>query len=273
MAGDYLQIDCDLPEKPEVHRICDLTGVPIDTVVGRLVMFWRWVDRHASSQNVTGTSRTLARVAGGDEKFWEDVASLNEWLRITSDGIEIPGWKKRFSKSAKNRIKTAERQSRHRAKKSNAGVTPKRDRNVTGALPKEEKRREENRREENTKSEEPPTEVSAETADGGQSAASVPVVDFPVDGKAGKTWWLSQSKLDEYVACYPALDVPAQIRIARQWCIDHPTKRKTPGGMLGFLTRWLNRAQNSPRAGPQEFATAGRPMIDQSAFGGGNDES
>ena len=118
-----------------------------------------------------------------------------------------------------------------------------------------------------------PTEDSAETAQSGQSAASVPVVDFPVDGKNGKTWWLVQSKLDEYIACYPSLDVPAQIRSARQWCIDHPTKRKTPGGMLGFLTRWLNRAQNSPRAGPQEFAQAIRPSLDPSIFGGSHDQS
>lgn len=118
-----------------------------------------------------------------------------------------------------------------------------------------------------------PMEVSAETAESGQSAASVPVVDFPVDGKNARTWWLIQSKLDEYIACYPSLDVPAQIRSARQWCIDHPTKRKTPGGMLGFLTRWLNRAQNSPRAGPPEFASAVRPSLDPGIFGGGNDQS
>jgi hypothetical protein len=139
MAGDYLQIDCDLPEKPEVQAICDLTGEPLDLVVGRLVMFWRWVDRHASSRTVTGSSaKTLARMAGGDEKFWEDVASLKSWLIIQPDGITIPGWNKRFSNSAKSRIKTAERQRRHRAKHGDNSVTPKRDKSVTGPLSTEE---------------------------------------------------------------------------------------------------------------------------------------
>lgn len=67
---------------------------------------------------------------------------------------------------------------------------------------------------------------------------------FPTKGKGGKTWTLPQVKLDEYHEVYPDLDVDAQIRAARQWCRDNPTKQKTPKGMPGFLTRWLNKAQN-----------------------------
>lgn len=77
--------------------------------------------------------------------------------------------------------------------------------------------------------------------------------EFPTEGKAGKTWTLGQKKLAEYIAAYPSLDVHAELRAARQWVRDNPTKRKTAGGMLGFLTRWLNRAQNrgpGVRAGP-----------------------
>jgi len=118
-----------------------------------------------------------------------------------------------------------------------------------------------------------PTEVSAETAESGPSAASAYVLDFPVDGKAGRAWWLSQAKLDEYVACYPSLDVPAQVRMARQWCIDNPTKRKTAGGMLAFLTKWLNRSQNyngGARAGPDLQV---RAAPDPSIWSTSNDQS
>lgn len=70
---------------------------------------------------------------------------------------------------------------------------------------------------------------------------------FPTKGKGGKTWTLPQAKLDEYHEVYPDLDVNAQMRAARQWCRDNPSKQKTPRGMLGFLTRWLNRAQDGAR--------------------------
>lgn len=68
--------------------------------------------------------------------------------------------------------------------------------------------------------------------------------EFPVSGKNQKPWVLPRSKLDEYVNSFPGIDVRVEIRKARQWIRDHPTRRKTPTGMLGFLTRWLGKAQN-----------------------------
>lgn len=149
MAGDYLQIDNDLPEKPETQRICDLTGEPLEVVIGRILLFWRWVDRHASGALVAGASvKTLVRVATGTETFWESVASLGDWLEIRPDGLYVPGWKKRFSQSAKKRIENAKRQRRHRDKNGHAAVTQVSHKNVTGALPTGEVRRSEVRRSE-----------------------------------------------------------------------------------------------------------------------------
>jgi len=73
---------------------------------------------------------------------------------------------------------------------------------------------------------------------------------FPTTGKGPQQWQLSQAKLDEYLGAYPGLDVIAEMRKARQWCRDNARKRKTHAGMLGFLTNWLNKAQNSGRASP-----------------------
>lgn len=72
--------------------------------------------------------------------------------------------------------------------------------------------------------------------------------EFPVSGKGAPSsglWTLPQSKLDEYREAYPGLDVDSEMRKARQWCRDNALKRKSPSGMLAFLTKWLNRAQNS----------------------------
>lgn len=81
------------------------------------------------------------------------------------------------------------------------------------------------------------------------------VLAFPVKSKgkgthAGlKEWPLRQSKLDEYQESFPDLDCLSVIRVARQWCIDNPSKRKSYSGTPGFLTRWLGRELDRPSNG------------------------
>jgi len=68
---------------------------------------------------------------------------------------------------------------------------------------------------------------------------------FPVVGvQQQKHWHLSDEKTGEYQESFPGLAIEAVLRHAWQWCMDNPSKRKTPGGMPGFLTRWLGREQN-----------------------------
>ena len=85
------------------------------------------------------------------------------------------------------------------------------------------------------------------TADAGPPVPSEFV--FPTKGKGGATWTLPLAKLHEYREAFPGVNVELEIRRARQWCRDHPTKRKTTTGMLGFLTRWLGKEQNAGRNG------------------------
>lgn len=115
-----------------------------------------------------------------------------------------------------------------------------------------------------------PTEDSAETGDAGQSAADdPPVEEFPVDGSL-KPWKLPRSRYERYVELYPHLDMPLEIAKAKQWLIDNPSKKKTAGGMLRFLTSWMNRSQNGQRAGPVGVQL--RPSIDPSALSFAGDE-
>lgn len=117
-----------------------------------------------------------------------------------------------------------------------------------------------------------PTDVSAETGQAGQSAADdPPVEEFPVDGSL-KPWKLPRSRYERYVELYPHLDVKREIALAKQWLLDNPTKKKTAGGMLRFLTSWLNRSQNSPRAGPPANGEV-RPMLDPSIWSGSDEQT
>lgn len=89
---------------------------------------------------------------------------------------------------------------------------------------------------------------------------SPPVLLFLVDGKE-QEWRLTELKLKEYQESFPSLDVLQQLRVARQWCIDNPTNRKTARGMPAFLTNWLSNAQNKRPRGVNallEQTTPGR---------------
>jgi len=82
----------------------------------------------------------------------------------------------------------------------------------------------------------------AKTSNPGEAA---PGFDpFPCLGN-GKTWVLPAVKLAEWSETYKELDVPEELRVARQWLIDNPSKRKTSATMGRFLNGWLGRSRGS----------------------------
>ena len=63
----------------------------------------------------------------------------------------------------------------------------------------------------------------------------------------------------------------AELRAARQWCIDNDERRKTPRGMPAFLSRWLAKAQNAGKGGTRRdqaqsggrYRTGNCPKVDR----------
>jgi len=93
--------------------------------------------------------------------------------------------------------------------------------------------------------------------DGGETGA-LSEWEFPVVGGKEKVWTLPQALLDEYVAAYPALDIPQHLRAARAWLVTNTSRRKTARGMAKFLNGWLERNQNRGRNGKSVEALSGR---------------
>jgi len=96
------------------------------------------------------------------------------------------------------------------------------------------------REELNQKVEAPPACVEV------QNAPATPAdvaMEFPINGGA-KVWHLPRSKLSEWSDTFPGINVEAECKRARQWCIDNPKRRKTANGMLAFLFTWLSKEQN-----------------------------
>lgn len=80
---------------------------------------------------------------------------------------------------------------------------------------------------------------------------------FPTVGTL-REWPLRESKVAEYRATFVGLDVDAQLRAARQWCIDNPRRQKTPTGMTKFIFGWLERHQNSGRSSRNADGVVGK---------------
>jgi hypothetical protein len=128
MAGEWIPLDINLGDKPEVQELIDLTGQGVETVVYRLFQLWGWASLNTADGTVRATPGRLSRVCGGDEEFWRAVEAVG-WIVFdqAAGTAEIPGWGKRFSMAAKARACSTDRQSRYR----NAGVTVHRDKSVT----------------------------------------------------------------------------------------------------------------------------------------------
>jgi hypothetical protein len=138
MSGDWMKIELELPDKPEVYRIAGILGLDPDAVVGKLFRVWSWFDKHTEAGNAAGVTYALLDRITGVTGFAEAMA-LAGWLEQRGSELLIPNFDRHNGKTAKNRALTAKRVAVKRTKcnaESNA-------QSVTYALPREEKRREE----------------------------------------------------------------------------------------------------------------------------------
>ena len=138
MAGDWIKMQANLPDKPEVWHVSGITGIDPDAVVGKLLRVWAWFDAHTVDGNAVGVSFPLIDRIAGVAGFGEAL-HLAGWLEHTSNGISLPNFDRHNGKSAKSRALTNERVAKNRAK-GNAACNAD---TVTKSVTREEKRREE----------------------------------------------------------------------------------------------------------------------------------
>lgn len=70
------------------------------------------------------------------------------------------------------------------------------------------------------------------------------------------TWTPTPEMIEEWQSAFPSLNIAEQLRMARLWCVENPTRRKTQRGMRRFVSSWLGNA--STRRGPLPAQQAGR---------------
>lgn len=138
MAGDWLKIEANTPEKEEVLAITATMGWDdADITVGKLFRLWRWFDQQTVDGNASRVTSSLLDRVVGVTGFCDAVRSVG-WLVISESGISLPKFDRHNGNTAKNRALTAKRV----AKCKSVGNAESNGASVTEALPREEKRRE-----------------------------------------------------------------------------------------------------------------------------------
>jgi hypothetical protein len=218
-------------------------------VIGALARTWSLFDRFSADGILDGyTSDWL------DSHIGLDGWSLNlqhvGWLIVEEQSLCMPHFARWLGRSAKTRLKDAQRKKSERQNVSekcpkNVRIDPDKNRTTV------QYRREEKRRKNLLPTEACPTTQNPVAGPAGsESTEPDPTfLEFPVigDPKAW-TWPLLESKVAEWETAFPGVDVRFELRSAMQWCLDNPTGQKTARGMTHYLGGWLRRQVDRGKA-------------------------
>ncbi len=140
MSGDWMKVELDMPDKPEVQRIAGMLSIDSDAVVGKLIRVWAWFDKHTENGHAHGVTYSLLDRITCHAGFAEAMALVG-WLHQDGHDLALPNFERHNGKTAKNRALSGKRQQARR-KNVTQNVPEEsrseRDKSVT----REEKRRE-----------------------------------------------------------------------------------------------------------------------------------
>lgn len=114
MAGDWIKVEKNTPDKPEVLLIASILGIDDpDTVVGKLVRVWSWFDSNSVNGHAPKVTNVLIDRLTGHAGFLEAMEKAG-WSGETEEGFFIPNFDRHLGKNAKKRAQDAERKRKQR---------------------------------------------------------------------------------------------------------------------------------------------------------------
>jgi hypothetical protein len=141
MAGEWIKMRTNLWDDPRVSKLCDITQQSEAAVVGACYWLWTAADEHTEDGFMPGLSVAAIDRKTGIRGFGAGLVSIG-WLAESEDGVRIEKFTEHNGKSAKTRAQGAKRAADHRSNADSVtDALRERDETVTGALPREEKRR------------------------------------------------------------------------------------------------------------------------------------
>jgi hypothetical protein len=229
MAGEWIPIDCNLGTKPEVLELVDVTGVPVEAVVYRLIQLWSWAAMNTADGVLRATPRRLAALAGGDEQFWLAVEQVG-WVTFLSGTVEIAGWERRFSRAAKARMEDARRKSSERAVRHLSEKCPEK-------IGLQERTVQDRREEEDIPAAPVPTSGTPAASDSRAKPAKV-------SWTATAGWQgITSEDRQEWATAFPGAVLDQELAKATAWLKANP-QRAGRRNWRRFIVGWLQRCQD-----------------------------
>lgn len=118
--------------------------------------------------------------------------------------------------------------------------------------------RAEKRREEQSRAEQKQEECSEPVSENGSLPPAEVLVSFPtVPGRKGGAteWGLTPDGVALLQEAFPDVDIVIEAKRAKLWVLGQMSRRKTAGGMLEFLRRWITRDVNDGKAAKRRTTT------------------
>ena len=134
MAGDWIKLQKDTSDKPEVLAMATRLGIDPDAVLGKLVRIWSWFDTHTIDGNASCVTFALLDRISCVTGFAEQM-ELVGWLRQNGHDLILTNFAYHIGDTGKTRALGKNRSEKLRSN-ANSNASP-----VTKSLP--EKRREE----------------------------------------------------------------------------------------------------------------------------------
>jgi hypothetical protein len=136
MAGDWIKMETELHEKPEVFAISTALKMNRFEVVGRLHRVWSWYNKHTESGHAASVTNVTVDEVAGRDGFAQAMISAG-WGEEADGVFTLPKFDRHNGNTAKSRALAAQRQGKSRAKRDKSHADT-----VTKTQP--EKRREDN---------------------------------------------------------------------------------------------------------------------------------
>ena len=123
MAAEWIKIRLDLADDPAVFLLSDILSIECPTVVGHLVTFWSWLDRHTSDGMDIKATDNMIDAKVGCQGFAQALRKVN-WLDGEPMTLFIPLFERHNGASSKARALEAEAKRIRRAGKKSDKNSP-----------------------------------------------------------------------------------------------------------------------------------------------------